>query len=332
MDKIEKLTPEQEKQVKIWHDKYFNIGTCTDASNREIAEKTVVSMLKEAGYYTNQKILWCRSWFASNLAINFLQNEALQDKIKAEFGIDHSADIIDDEQFFVNLKDKVWERYSDNLNDLGTEYASTWFEGQIDAYWICLYRYCQDVLGIEYDKQKAYHLQLHDDLAKASGRVYFFENLIVMCERPSTIKFEDKKLHCENGMAVKFRDGWGNYFLNGVKVPEWLVMTDREKLNIKNVMAIDSADVRAQGIKKLGPLIVDQGRKIEELIDPMGGKYELFDLAGVYNVEYAPHLFMRCVSTGQPFMFGVPPECKNIEEALLFYNKGRSRDNVIFSA
>lgn len=97
------------------------------------------------------------------------------------------------------------------------------FWGQQDAYWVAFYKFCEEVLGIEYDKTSSERLQWHADITKSCMWIWAFENVCICCERPSTIHIRNDRLHNENGPALSFRDGWNLYAIKGISVPYWFI-------------------------------------------------------------------------------------------------------------
>lgn len=73
---------------------------------------------------------------------------------------------------------------------------------------------------------------------------------IIAVLRP-VIRIKDNRLHADGSPAIE----WPNekyYFLNGVKVPEYLAMTPEGKLDIEFFKKEKNADVKAEFIRKYG--------------------------------------------------------------------------------
>jgi hypothetical protein len=44
------------------------------------------------------------------------------------------------------------------------------------------------------------------------------------CERPDLLRIDARgRLHCPDGPALRYRDGWGAYAWKGVPVPAWMI-------------------------------------------------------------------------------------------------------------
>jgi hypothetical protein len=201
------------------------------------------------------------------------------------------------------------------LDDLKLAYYGSWFDGSLDAYWVCFYTFCRDVIGVKYSDDNNTFLKLHSRLCKSSGRVYFYEKQVLICERPQFIGWRNGRIHCDGGMAVKFPDGWGVWALNGVRVPQELAETPAGNLDPKKWIAESNAEVRAQFILKYG---VDRLKEFGASQEK-NEVYELMDMQKLFvrrARRYTPYLFMRNPSTGTIHAEGVSDECKTIESAL----------------
>lgn len=152
------------------------------------------------------------------------------------------------------------------------------------------------------------------------------ENVAFVCIRPCVVKTNlNDDLHCENGPAIAWRDGYEEYSLNGVWVPKELVITPAEKLNPDFLTKEKNADVKAEFIRKFGiERLIGHGKVVDSYkaaTDPLyfDSEYELIDMAFLFtSFKYAPFLKMKNQTTGVFHLEGVHPDCKSIKEALDF--------------
>ena len=127
-------------------------------------------------------------------------------------------------------------------------------------------------------------------------------------------------------MAIEYPDGWGLYFLNGIKVPEYLVKTPEEELDINFYLKETNADVKAEFVRKYGvERMLDHGKKVDSYenykLDSSHwwakSQYELWDMAKLFpGLEYQPYLRMTNQTTGIFHVEAVSPECRTIADAI----------------
>jgi len=127
-------------------------------------------------------------------------------------------------------------------------YNGTYFWGQQDNYWIAFYQFCEQI-GVKYTKDQSKLLEQWSKLAKSCGWVYFYEKAAIICDRPEFVSMKDGRLHNEGKMAIKYRDGWGIYALNGIRVPAYVIETPKEKLDVKKILGEQNVDIRREALK-----------------------------------------------------------------------------------
>ncbi len=177
--------------------------------------------------------------------------------------------------------------------------------------WCGWYEYGK-YIGVKFDEKK------YDLFLNFNSEVHFiipYKNVAFISEKPIEINWENKRLHKDGDKAVKYSDGWGIYCLNGVRVPEYLVITPESRLDIEFFKKEKNVEVRTQFVRKYG---IDRMRTLGKIIDKMDRwDYELIDMSPIFtNINYAPYLKMKNPSTGTIHMEGVHPECKTVEMAL----------------
>ncbi len=146
------------------------------------------------------------------------------------------------------------------------------------------------------------------------------ENICWISERHDICKLKNGKIHSENSPAIHYPDGFSIYALNGVRVPESLVMTPAEKIDPLLFAKESNAEIRREIVRKIGVERLCQ-KLGSEILDKTGdGVYELhlIDLKG--NTGKWPYLKMRNPSISVYHMEAVPKEIKTIEKALEFRN------------
>lgn len=277
---ITKLTPQQQRQLKIHRQKWFEIGVSTEPANWARAEEAISKMYKTVD---KKPPRFVRT--ASPLEATKLINE---------------------------LKARDSRK---SLNKL--EYVSTWLWGQIDSYWIAFYLFCRDI-GVSYKPEDNEKLDLWADIAQSANWFYAYENVCFICDRPAEIHMNsDEKLHKDGGPAVKFRDGWSIWRLNDVVVSQEIAETPADQLDPQMVLREENAEVRRELVRKIG--IERLMEKLPtQLLDQMDD-YSLLNV-DLGDGRMRPYLKMRNPSIDTFHLEGVDPKCTTVKQALAWRN------------
>ena len=186
-----------------------------------------------------------------------------------------------------------------------------------DSGWTSFYDFMQQI-GVVFDDE--WNFDIWKDFITKSGvfATVLCENMAFVCIRPCKVKRNsDGDLHCENGAAIAWRDGYEEYFLNGVAVDETIVKTPFDKLDSKIILIEKNAEVRREIVRKIGVERICQQLNAKTL--DSSGNYELLGLdIGDKNIR--PYLKMKNPSIGTYHIEGVHPSCKTVSDALNWRN------------
>jgi len=177
------------------------------------------------------------------------------------------------------------------------------------------------MIGVEFDNEK---YDLFTNFISEVNFIIPYKGVAFISHKPTEIHWENKLLHKDGDKAVKYKDGYGLYCLNGVTVPEYLALTPESELDIEFFKKEKNADIKAEFIRKYG---IDRMKALGKKIDSwenyktdewwVNSEYELIDMSNIFtSADYAPHINMRNMTTGIYHLEGVDPECKTLEEAM----------------
>lgn len=302
---IEKLTKEQEAAMASYVDKWIGIGTCTKrldpARTKSIINNYQRLILKsdetEVVIFDNPIEAWVGvSYYNEGTPVNKLKDAVSKHFTNGNPGIE--------------IDDPVYP-YQD-----GSFYAPV----------ISFYDYFYNELKIDIDSELKEKYDAWSNTTEL-GLIFPLEGVCIVSEKPTTIKLNERsELHSENGPAIEYA-GHGDftvYSLNGVNVPEWLVMTSEEDLDLAKYHEIKNADVRTEFVRKFGieRMLGDFGKQLDtyENYDHewwTKSEYELYDMAKVFDgVQYAPHLKMLNQTTKIWHVEAVSPNCRTLQDAI----------------
>jgi hypothetical protein len=182
--------------------------------------------------------------------------------------------------------------------------------GSNDAYWLSYYDYMKNVLGVK-NLEKIEGLS---ELAKYSGWLNVYEDVVVFQHRPAEIKFDEQnRLHCQDNPAIRYRDGYSIYAWHGTRVPaEWI--TDPLSLSAKTALTWDNLEQRRCACEILGWNKILQ--ELDAVTIDKDGDPEIGELVEVNIPDIGTERFLRVLcGTGREFALPVPPEMKTALEA-----------------
>jgi hypothetical protein len=225
-------------------------------------------------------------------------------------------------QLYDQLHGQLYDQLRGQLHGQPVEYKYTYWWGQQDAFWIAFYVFC-GYIGVKYSAKEAEHLSWHKEIAESMMWWWPYENLVICCERPNVVQFDRRgRLHCSDGPAVSFRDGWAVYAWHGVRVPDWIILHP-EKIESGSIQQEQNAEIRRVLIERYGDsryLAESRAKVISSDIDTKGNLRELLVL------EWADGREMRMLkvinSTPEPdghnkvYYLGVPSDIRTVAEGV----------------
>ena len=181
--------------------------------------------------------------------------------------------------------------------------------GSQEAGWLSFYDFFQNEFNLDFEGK----LDGLIAVAKTCGWVAVYDEAAIVQDRPEIIKMdENNRLHCENGPAVRYADGFEVYSWHGVRVPaEWI----RDKsLDAKTAITWDNMEERRAACEILGwANVLDelQSKVIDEDEDPHIGTLLVVEIPDIGTEKF---LKVLC-GTGRTFAIPVPPHMLSAMEA-----------------
>jgi hypothetical protein len=231
-----------------------------------------------------------------------------------------------------SVRDSVWDSVWDSVGDSVWDSvgASVWDSvrasvgasvyGQHESGWMSFYDYFRDACGLT---EQTGNLSGLMALSRSAGWALPHKKICWVSERPCLLcRNATGQLHSTDGPALEYPDGWQLWRINGVAVPEWLVMTPAEELNPLDFAKQDNAEVRREFVRKIG---------VERLCAKLGTTVLDRSADGMYELHLVPlggatgewpYLKMRNPSIGVYHMEAVERGCKTVADALRFRNGG----------
>ena len=291
MNRIDSLTPEQTARFAEWSKQWIEIGLSTEPADFEKATVAALRGYAFANLKKPMVILHMSSPYGATLggALAWSMLRSIGDKklkaqvgdqvgaqVRAQVGAqvgaqvrahvgdqvraqvrDQVRDQVGDQvgaQVGAQVWDQVWDQVRDQVGDqVGDQFRAApnnSLYAQHDAgfgAWVTFFR---DVCGLTHPVLEKF--EVTETLIKSCGWTWWHENVLAISDRPEVLKRDEQgRLHCENGPAISFRDGWALHYWHGVKVPaHWI--EDRANLDPAEVLKADNVEQRAAGAAIIG--------------------------------------------------------------------------------
>ena len=216
------------------------------------------------------------------------------------------------------LGDQLWGQLRGQLGD---QLRGHWHYGLCDGGWIAFYQFMTKI-GVIYSEPCQRLLNAHVQISRNALWMRSFSRISFVSKLPTIIEGQNIEgrwvLHASSGPAIQFRDGYSLWALHGVRVPQALVETPSEQLNVQNWIVQESnAEIRREAVRKIGIERVCQQLKAKT-IDSYKN-YELLSL-DIGKEHPRPYLKMKNPSIGVYHIEGVPQHIDSVCNALKWRN------------
>ncbi|MDI6808496.1 MAG: hypothetical protein QME66_05875 [Candidatus Eisenbacteria bacterium] len=262
--RIDVLTEQQKESLKSWCDEWIKIGLSTEPADWDRQEKALRACYRYAKLNDGIPIIRVASpivgAFAAPIAANIISKVKKVD-IK-DFAVDSDVYSAVDSA----VDSKVWWHY--------------WLGGALWVYWPSFTQFFVEKCGLDLgevgDRATAYA-----ELSRSGGYIWPNKYFAMVCDRPEKISRDARgRLHCEDSMAIRWRDGWGLWMWHGVRVPAKLIM-DPDSATREDIINETNSEVSRVWAERLGwekYFKLADVVKQDAWLDPKAGlHYELYD-------------------------------------------------------
>ena len=304
--KVESLTPAQWEQVHQERARWLAAGTSCEPADRPAAEAAITEMYHLLGKPA-PRFVWVASPATASLAIHLLSGKA-ESSLGSSLGSSLWSSL--GSSLGSSLRSSLWSSLRSSLrSSLESSLRSlrSCFWGQHEAYWIAFYDVPRRLGIVTYSEVDSRALGLWATLARSCGWWWPYENTCVVSERPSLVRTETwdasqgtVRLHCADGPAMLFPDGWPVYAWHGTSVPAGLI---EDGWDMQRILTERNAEVRRCAIEKLGWGEFEKHLpKVAEAADPgnPGQVITLYDLPPGLEDTYPERARLLLCTNGTP--------------------------------
>ena len=259
MSKIEKLTPAQNSRFAEFVARWTKIGLSTEPADRKRAERGIEMAYQIAGL-KSPKFVWCDSPLRMAIAYSGVNKTASVRASVVDSVRDSVRDSVGD-----SVGNSAWNSAWNSVRDSVGDSVGASGYGQHDAGWLCFYEFVREVLGLKSQTEKLSGLT---EIAKSAGWFIPCAKTCFVSERHSILNLDSRgRLHCDDGYAFGYPDGWGDYFWHGTRVDRAIVLHP-ESITIEKIANGANAELRRIMLERYdtlryrGAYIVDSGAKV----------------------------------------------------------------------
>jgi len=233
---IKQLTSEQAARLPKFIEKWTKICLSTEPADRPRAEAAIRLMYEAGGLTPPEKIIWFDNPLAMYVEFGKTEN---QNTVRDAVGYAVWDAVLN--AVWSVVQDAVWSVVSSAVWDTVSSAVGDAVYGSHEACWLAQYDYYREVLGLVKETDRLAGLF---ELAKSCGWIIPCEKVCYASERHNMLNLDNKgKLHCEDGPAVRYPDGWRIYVDHGVRVSEKVVV-DPGGFTLKELKELKTHEVK----------------------------------------------------------------------------------------
>ena len=281
---IARLSEAQQAALAVYGERWSALRSCTDPCDRAAAEAGVGAAYAAAGLDPPREIVWTSGpvelagrWVRDRVSGGENVRALVVDQVcrKAESGVDRAVGLavrvslagearlarvpafsssIDDavlrdcERLRPAFRERVASVFAPRKRGLlsfaasGCNLQSMQSLGPLE--------YFHDVCGLERQTGRVRGLW---QLARHAGWIVPHRHVCWLAERPQTVRHDPRgRLHCADGAAVAYADGWSSFAWKGVLVPRWIIERP-ELVTVRAIASVQDPQVRRCMIEVLTP-------------------------------------------------------------------------------
>ena len=270
---ITELTPAQERALLAERERWYAIGAQTGPADREVCRETLRAIYRLMGKEAPD-VLFCASPLACMLAkaaVDHALGDSLSAALRNALGVAllsavrmpslgvEVRDALRDalfEPLGVEVRDALRDALRVEVRDaLGVEVRDAlenFFYGSHDAGWSAYYDFPQKYLGVRYQSTVKTRFDLWSSMTQHAGWWLPYERMCFVADRPVVQHVNaQRRLHCEDGPAMAFADGFSLWYWHGVRVPRDIILHP-DTITMDAIRAESHTEIRRIMIERHG--------------------------------------------------------------------------------
>lgn len=317
-----RMTPEQEKLIPVYRDKWMKIVRSTERVDRDLAEKNIKAAYELMGE-KEPEVIFCDSPYSALDVIDVRDEESKLMSLKVRKIVSQTdwTSMRIENLIYSRLYEIIIEEYqkSGGENWKGSELFAIGYDYSLSPSFCGLgsgIDFAISVLNKDCDVNSKLCFNL---LANLGGWIFPHRKACVICDRPTKMCLDDEQFpHGEGFPAIQFSDGFSVYAYHGVKIPEKYGKIHPQQWQSQWLLEEENAELRRVLIQGIGYARISQDLQATRLDN--WREYTLLRIDSDVDIEPINMLKMTCASTGYIHCLRVPPDVQNAKEAISWVN------------
>ncbi|NER39919.1 MAG: hypothetical protein F6J93_39315 [Oscillatoria sp. SIO1A7] len=332
--KIEKLSPEQQSLIPVYRQKWRSIAFSTKPIEPAQAAAAVKAAYAAIGE-EEPEVIFAASPYDAEKKTDEITNLGFCSSSQ-------TTSLLED-RLWKGLVSNLWKRLKRKVarelnrqiwNELVSEVRDFQLESLLFGSGWCIQPqdwaggcsavdFCLNVLGLKSSRreEELEAWSLARSLLDSCDRIYPYEKIAIVCDRPRQIHFDSQGLlHAFGKLALEFADGYGFYCDRGVPLPEKYGKLHRSQWQAQWLLSETNAELRRVLIQRIGYSRICQELAAVSL--DAWREYELLTIEGNLDLEPIHLLKMTCPSTGFIHVLRIPPDIETARKAIQWINWG----------
>ena len=252
---IEKLTPKQTRLLARVRDEQIGHILYSGPTNRPAAEEAMRLAYQCGGLEPPQHIVWVKSPLVGVYTAGLLASPSFWGLLK-KHGFDGGASLRASlsDSLSASLRDSLRDSLSASLSaSLGASLRGSywWNYGRCCGsweWWLSYFAFAAETWPSEQSKK----LDGLFALGRTAHLWWPYKHMVIMSDRPTRLSVDDRqRLHCADGQALGYSDGWGLYYWHGMQVPAKLVEAP-ESYTAADIKAESNSEIVRALAERLG--------------------------------------------------------------------------------
>jgi len=269
MRPIAKLTAEHEADLRRTYDEWLLVGRSTAPIDEAAARGVISQMYVRIGEHPPAVLFFsspmmCILAYGALCSLTAAQSEK-DTGMKGASQLESQLGSQLRSQLESQLESQLWSQLGSQLrsqlrsqlgsqleSQLESQLGSNYFAGQQWCAWEVFYDFCRRI-GVKYSGDEDALLDLWLEQSRTCHWWWPYKGLVLASARPIVLHVDDAgRLHCDDGPALAYADGWSIYAWHGLRLENTDIITRPESITVDQIQQETNAEIRRVLLERHG--------------------------------------------------------------------------------